>query len=45
MVGDKDRVRRGYFAVTNRSEEILVIAEDLVNYLLSVKDNWQETSL
>ncbi len=44
IVGDKDRVRRGYFALTNRSEEMLVVTEDLVNYLLSVKDNWQESS-
>jgi hypothetical protein len=44
IIGNKDRVRRGYFAITNRGEEILVIAEDLVNYLLSVKDNWQEGS-
>ena len=43
IIGDKDRVRRGYFAVTNSSEEIIVIAEDLVNYLLSVKDNWRES--
>jgi hypothetical protein len=43
IIGDKDRVRRGYFAVTNRSEEIIVIAEELVNYFLSVKDNWRES--
>jgi hypothetical protein len=43
-IGNKDRTRRGYFAITNRGEEILVITEDLVNYLLSVKDNWQEGS-
>ena len=44
IIGDKDRVRRGYFATTNRDKEILVINEDLVNYLLSVKDSWQESS-
>ncbi len=42
IVGDKDRKRRGYFAVTNRSDDLIVIEEDLVNYLLSVKDSWQE---
>ncbi|MBT4519956.1 MAG: DUF4340 domain-containing protein [Halieaceae bacterium] len=43
-VGAKDRVRRGYYARTNRSEDVLVIGEDLANYLLSVKDNWRESS-
>ncbi|MBT4161178.1 MAG: DUF4340 domain-containing protein [Gammaproteobacteria bacterium] len=42
IIGDKDRSRRGYFALTNRSEEVLVVTEDLVNYLLSIKDSWQE---
>ena len=44
LVGDKDRVRRGYIARTNATEEVIVIEEDLVNYLLTIKDNWREPS-
>jgi len=43
-IGDKDRIRRGYFAMTNQAENVFVVEEELVNAILSNADKWSEAN-
>jgi len=42
LVGAKDRIRRGYFAKTDKSEAVFLVEEALVNSLLVNADEWKE---
>jgi Domain of unknown function (DUF4340) len=44
-IGSKDRVRRGYFAMTNRAENVFVVEEGLVNAILTNRDKWSEAGI
>ncbi len=41
-IGDKDRVNRGYFAWTNQTGNVFVVAEDMVNAIFLNMDKWSE---
>jgi hypothetical protein len=43
-IGDKDRIRRGYFAITNQAENVFIVGEDLVNALKTNMANWAAAS-
>ncbi len=41
-IGDKDRVNRGYFAWTNQTSNVFVVAEDMVNAIFLNMGKWSE---
>jgi len=41
-IGDKDRSRRGYFAMSNQADNVFVIEENLYNAILLNRDKWSE---
>ncbi len=41
-IGDRDRTRRGYFAKSNVTQNVVLLEEKLVKTLLARKDRWKE---
>ncbi len=41
-IGDKDRVNRGYFAMTNQAQNVFVVEEAMVEAILLNMDKWPE---
>ncbi len=41
-IGGRDRENRGYFAVTNQSENVFTVEEDMVNAILLNMEKWSE---
>jgi hypothetical protein len=44
-IGGKDRIRRGYFAMTNEAENVFVVEEAMVNAILMNADKWSEAGI
>ncbi|MCP4998278.1 MAG: DUF4340 domain-containing protein [Hyphomicrobiales bacterium] len=41
-IGSRDRKRRGYFAKSNRAQNVILLEEKLVKNLLAGKDRWKD---
>ncbi len=41
-IGGRDKENRGYFTITNQSEEVFTVEEDMVNSILLNMEKWQE---
>ncbi|MCP5074902.1 MAG: DUF4340 domain-containing protein [Rhodobacteraceae bacterium] len=41
-IGGRDRKRRGYFAKSNRTRNVVLLEENLVKNLLAERDQWKE---
>lgn len=44
-IGDKDRANRGYFAKTNRAENVFVVEEGMVDAILLNMGKWSEAEV